>query len=76
MVAIDEKSMPNSETDHRRTQPLVSHLYQGMALDAVTGLCYERIRLRSDRQKMSATAPVDRDEKCPAHCGATFSSAT
>ncbi len=30
--------------NHCRTQPLVNNLYQGMALDAVTGLYYERER--------------------------------
>ncbi len=58
MVAIDVKSMPNSETDHRRSaenrapatrnhrqaQPLVNNLYQGMTLDAVTGQYYDRAR--------------------------------
>ena len=44
MVAIDEESMPSSGTYHRPTQPLVNNLYQGMTLDAVAGLCYERNR--------------------------------
>jgi RHS repeat-associated protein len=44
MVAIDEKSMPSLESIRRRTRPLVNNLYQGMTLDAVTGLYYERAR--------------------------------
>ena len=44
MVAIDEKSMPSLESIRRPTQPLVNNLYQGMTLDAVTGLYYERFR--------------------------------
>ena len=43
MVAIDENSISCSETS-RRSQPMVSNLYQGMSLDPVTGLCYERNR--------------------------------
>ena len=30
--------------NHRQAQPLVNNLYQGMTLDAVTGLYYERFR--------------------------------
>ena len=44
MVAIDEKSMPCSEASLRRAHPPVDNLYQGMTLDAVTGLYYERFR--------------------------------
>ncbi len=44
MVAIDEKSMPCSGASRRRAHPLVNNLYQGMTLDAVTGLYYERNR--------------------------------
>jgi RHS repeat-associated protein len=44
VAAVDENSMPCLETCGRRTQPLVDHLYQGMTLDAVTGLYYERNR--------------------------------
>ena len=44
MVAIDEKSMPSSEANRRRTQPISDCLYQGMSLDPVTGLYYERNR--------------------------------
>jgi RHS repeat-associated protein len=38
-----ENRVPTTRS-HRRTRPLVSNLYQGMSLDAVTGLCYERFR--------------------------------
>ena len=41
MVAIDEKSVRGSDAVRRRTRPLVNNLYQGMTLDAVTGLYYE-----------------------------------
>jgi RHS repeat-associated protein len=44
MVAIDKKSMPGSEVGRRRTQPLARDLYQGMTMDAVTGLYDERAR--------------------------------
>ncbi len=44
MVAIDEKSVRGSDAVRRRTRPLVNNLYQGMTLDAVTGLYYERNR--------------------------------
>ncbi|MGC8559477.1 MAG: RHS repeat-associated core domain-containing protein [Phycisphaerae bacterium] len=36
--------MTKLETSRRRTQPLVDTLYQGMTLDAVTGLYYDRAR--------------------------------
>ena len=44
MVAINENSMHESEAGRRRTQPPINHLYQGLTLDAVTGLYYERNR--------------------------------
>jgi RHS repeat-associated protein len=44
MVSVDEKSIPSSETIRRRTQPMVNNMYQGMSLDPVTGLYYERNR--------------------------------
>ncbi|MGC8560722.1 MAG: RHS repeat-associated core domain-containing protein [Phycisphaerae bacterium] len=44
MVAINEIPTPGSETSRRRTQPLVDNLYQGMTLDAVTGLYDDRAR--------------------------------
>ncbi len=40
MVACDE----NEFAFTTGTQPLVNNLYQGMTLDAVTGLYYERYR--------------------------------
>ena len=46
MVAIDEKSVRGSDAvrRRRRTQPVANNLYQGMTLDVVTGLYYERER--------------------------------
>ena len=44
MVAVNNELMHNAEKIRRRTQPLVDNLYQGMTLDAVTGLYYERNR--------------------------------
>ncbi len=44
MVAVNETSMPGSEASRRRTWPLPRNLYQGMALDAVTGLYDDRVR--------------------------------
>ena len=44
MVAISEKPMPSAERSYRRRRPGVNHLYQGMTLDAVTGLHDERAR--------------------------------
>jgi RHS repeat-associated protein len=43
MVAVNEKSL-NSPGAGRRTRPLAADLYQGMTLDAMTGLYYERNR--------------------------------
>ena len=44
MVAVNNELMHGAETIRRRRQPLVNNLYQGMTLDAVTGLCDERAR--------------------------------
>ncbi len=44
MVAANNELTRNAETIRRRTQPLVNNLYQGMTLDAATGLYYERFR--------------------------------
>ena len=61
MVAIDKKSMPGSEVGRRRTPPLARNLYQGMTLNAVTGLHYERNRdysPRLDRWMEQGPAPI------------------
>jgi RHS repeat-associated protein len=44
MVAINEVSMAAPGESRRRTWPAEPDLYQGMTLDAVAGLCYERFR--------------------------------
>ena len=44
MVATNDKSNPGSEANHCRKRPMVNNPYQGMALDAVTGLYDERFR--------------------------------
>jgi RHS repeat-associated protein len=44
MVAINENSMLVPGAVRRRTQPPINHLHQGMTLDAVTELYYERNR--------------------------------
>ena len=38
MVASNEEPFDGSDAGRRCTQPLVNHPYQGMALDAATGL--------------------------------------
>ena len=42
MVAVNNELMHNAEKIRRRTRPLVNNLYQGMTLDAATGLYDER----------------------------------